>query len=217
MTWLVAILLALAAFAVIVRLFKQPRASWTIVLAALTFGLAGYATQASPDIAAAPKQSVRAKSEEGRQYVELRKEIVGEDARSRSPYILMADEWVRRGRYDGAATVLRGVVTDNPRDGDAWLALGIALYLHADRQFTPASLEAYRQAERAMPDNAGPAFFLGVGLLRQRQYIETHRLWSERVASMPEGAPGREALAQRLGALEEMLRQLVANAGKTEE
>jgi hypothetical protein len=32
---------------------------------------------------------------------------------------------------------------------------------------------------------------------------------------MPEGAPGREALARRLATLEQLLRQIVADAGQT--
>lgn len=215
MTWLVAILLALAAFAAIAGPFKQARPAWAVVLTALAFGLAGYATQASPNIAAAPKHGVRAQSDEGGQFVELRKELVGESRRSRSPYLLMADAWVREGNYEGATTILRGVTRTNPNDGDAWLALGNALFLHADGQFTPAALEAYRHAERAMPENAAPAFFEGVGLIREGKLIEAHRLWSERLASMPEDAPGREALAQRLGVLEQLLRQIVEEAGQT--
>lgn len=212
MTWVIVILLALAAFAAIVLLSKQLRAVWAVVLATLAFGLAGYATQASPGVASAPKQGVRAQTEEGRQFVDLRKELVGEDLRSRSHFILMADEWVRRGRYDGAATILRGVASANPRDGDAWLALGNALYLHADGQFTPAALHAYRNAEQQLPGSAAPAFFAGVGLIREGKLVEAHRLWSERLASLPEDAPGREALVQRLGVLEELLRRIVENA-----
>jgi cytochrome c-type biogenesis protein CcmH len=131
MSWVVAILLALAAFAAIAGLFRQPRAAWTILFATLGFGLAGYATQASPGIASAPKQSVRAQSDEGGQFVALRKELVGESRRSRSPYILMADAWVREGRYEGAVTILRGVTRASPGDGDAWLAFGNVLFLHA--------------------------------------------------------------------------------------
>lgn len=212
MSWAIAILLALAAFAAIAVLFKQPRGSWMVVLAALALGLAGYATQASPGIASAPKRAVRADALEGPQFVSLRKELVGEERQSRSHFILMADEWVRRGRYEGAATLLRGVVSANPADGDAWLALGNALLLHADGQLTPAALYAYRHAERELPASAGPAFFLGVGLIREGKLVDAHRLWSERLASMPEGAEGRAVLAERLGVLEELLRRIVENA-----
>src|SRR5690606_26137830 len=85
MTWLVAILLALAAFAAIAGPFKQARPAWALALMPLAFGLAGYATQAAPKIAGAPKQGVRVQSDEGGQFVELPKELVGESRRSRSP------------------------------------------------------------------------------------------------------------------------------------
>lgn len=58
MTWLAAVLLALAAFAVITWAFKAPRSGWEAVAAALVAGLAGYAMQASPSIPAAPKPAM---------------------------------------------------------------------------------------------------------------------------------------------------------------
>ena len=214
MTWIVAILLALAGFAAIALPFRQPRASWAVLAAALAFGLAGYAMQASPGIASAPAEAASEQSEEGRLFVGLRVDLVGEERRSRSPFILMADEWVRRGRYEGATTLLRGAVSANPRDGDAWLALGNTLFLHADGQLTPASLLAYRHAEQEL-GGAAPAFFLGVAQIRQGEMIEAHRLWSERLAQLPGDAPGRDILAGRLAALEDLLRQVVANAGES--
>jgi cytochrome c-type biogenesis protein CcmH len=215
MSWPIAILLALAAFGAVASLSGQPRAVWTVVLAALGFGLAGYALQASPNLAAAPKQSVREQTQEGAQFVALRAALIGEDHRSRSPYILMGDEWVRRGKYEGAATILRGIVHSNSGDGDAWLALANALLLQADGQFTPAALQSYRMAEQALPDSAAPPFFLGVGLIREGKLIEAHRMWSERVATLPEGSPGRELLAERLGALEQLMQQIVQESSAT--
>ena len=46
MTWMIAITLALAAFAAAVFVFRVPRAGWTTFSAALALGLAGYALQA---------------------------------------------------------------------------------------------------------------------------------------------------------------------------
>jgi len=215
MSWLVAIALALAAFGAVAYLTRAQRAVWMVVLAALGLGLAGYATQASPGLAGAPKQAVGAASDEGRLFVDLRKELVGEDRASRSPYMLMADEWVRRGRLEGAVTILAGIVRNNPRDGDAWLALGNALLLHADGRMTQPALIAFRAAERELPDSAGPAFFRGAALVREGELIEAHRLWSARLAELPEGAPGRAILAERLGALDRLLREIVAQAGQS--
>ena len=214
MSWVIAILLALAGFAAIAVLSGQKRAAWAVVLAALGFGLAGYATQASPGIKSAPKQGVRAATGEGEQFVALRVELVGEARRSHSPYTLMSDGYARGGQFEEAAALLRGAVSKDQRDGDAWLALGNALLLHADGQLTPAAIYAYRRAEQELPGSAATAFFIGVGMIREGRLIEAHRLWSERLAALPEGAPGREILAERLGALEQLLRQIVRESGE---
>ena len=57
MIWLTVALLALAVFAVTVFVFRLDRKLWTSFAAALAFGLAGYAWQASPDLPSAPKAS----------------------------------------------------------------------------------------------------------------------------------------------------------------
>ena len=49
MAWALAIALAAAALAVLIRLGRAPRAAWEVIAAALVFGLAGFAFQARPD------------------------------------------------------------------------------------------------------------------------------------------------------------------------
>ncbi len=51
---LIVALLALVAFAIAVFTFRLPRALWTSLAAALVFGLAGYATQASTNVPSSP-------------------------------------------------------------------------------------------------------------------------------------------------------------------
>jgi len=217
MTWLFAIILAAFVFAAMVFLFKLPRASWLVVAAALAFGLAGYATQATPGLASASAQPAATESQEGPLFVELRKAFIGMRQRSGSAYILMSDEWVRRADYEGAVTLLRGVVYNNQRDGDAWLALANALYLHADGTMTPAAAMAYERADQELTGNLAPAFFIGATMIRDGNLIDAHQLWSERLAEAPADAPGRELLQLRLDALEQLMRGLVANAGQDAE
>jgi len=217
MSWVIAIFLALAAFAVLAFVFRQPRGNWTVLLAALAFGLAGFATQASPGLPGAPAQPNKTVAEEGPQFVLLRNELVGQSAKSRSPYILMADERLRRGKYEGAITLLRGVVSNNPKDGDAWLALANALFLHADGRMTPAARMAYLNADSELPNSAAPTFFIGVVDIREGRLVDAHRLWSQRLALLPEDAPGRAILEQRLAVLDELLRRIVEESGKDAE
>ena len=213
MSWLLAIGLALLAFAAMAVPFRLPRKSWLILLAALTFGLAGYAIQASPGLEGAPKDSRSSQPVDNEQLVNLRTNLVGARNRSRSNYIFMADAWVREGRYEGAVTLLRGVIHNNPRDGDAWLSMAIALQLHADGRLTPASEHAFVAAMEHLPQSAGPALFLGATLIAQGDVdglIAAHRLWSSQLEVLPENAVGRPLLEQRLADLEQLLQQSVA-------
>lgn len=217
MSLVVAILLAGACFAAIAFVFKVPRKAWTLVLTALVLGLAGYASQASPDLKGAPGKPPALQREEGAAVVDMRKDLVGPDQRSGNPLLVTADAYVRRGDYPVAGTLLRTIVHDNPNDAEAWLALGNALTFQADGMLTPASQLAYRRASELAPDSAGTAFFVGWSLIRQGKLLEGRQLWATRLQEMPEGAPGRDALARRLANLDDALRQLLEQAGKTGE
>jgi cytochrome c-type biogenesis protein CcmH len=211
MTWLVAIALALAAFAVAVVAFRIDRGGWTTISAALALGLAGYALQASPDVPGSPAQPAAEIGEQGWQMVELRKEMFASGARPTSGKLIIADGFARQGQYDDAATILRGAVAENPRDAEAWLALGNALVEHADGALTQPALLAYRRAEQLDPGGVGPGFFLGLALIRQGRFEEARSLWRGTLDAAPEDAAGREALAERL----ERLDGLFAQPGET--
>jgi cytochrome c-type biogenesis protein CcmH len=211
MTWLIAIALALAAFAAAVFAFRIERGGWTTVSAALALGLAGYALQASPDIPGAPAAPVAEVGEQGWQMVELRKEMFPSGAGPTSSGLIIADGFARQGQYADAATILGGAVSDNPRDAEAWLALGNALVEHADGALTPPALHAYRRAEQLDPGGVGPGFFLGLALIRQGRFEEARNLWRGTLDAAAEDAAGREALAERL----ERLESLFAQPGET--
>ncbi|HEY6817429.1 MAG TPA: tetratricopeptide repeat protein, partial [Croceibacterium sp.] len=165
MTWLIAIGLALGAFAAAVLAFRVPRSGWTTVAAALALGLAGYALQASPGLPGAPAMSAAETGDAAWALVEERKSMVAEDERSRSNRLIVADGFARRGRYTDAATILRGAIAEHPRDAEVWLALGNALIEHADGALTEPALLAYRRAAELDPDGVGPGYFLGLALI----------------------------------------------------
>lgn len=207
MTWVIAIALAAAAFAVAVLVFRVARSGWTTIAAALTVGLAGYALQASPDLPGAPAATRDEGEESAWSLVDERRSMIGEDERSRSGGLITADAYVRRGRYAEAASLLRGVIAENPRDGEAWLALGNALVEHTDGALTPPALYAYRRAAELDPGGVGPGHYLGFALVRQGRLGEAAGLWRQTLANAAPDAAGRDLLAQRLARLEALLAQ----------
>ncbi len=205
MTWVLAIALALLAFALAAVALRLPRAGWTSFAAALALGLAGYALQASPGTPGAPAAVARAPDEVDWAFVDARKEMVGTDRASRDPKMIFADGLARQGQYANAAAILRAVVANNPADGEAWLALGNALVEHADGALTRPALFAYRRAAEIEPTATGPGYFLGMALIRQGQIMQARGVWAETLQSAADDAAGRAALAERLARLDELI------------
>ena len=205
MSWLLVVPLALAAFALAAFAFRLDRGLWTALLAALVFGLAGYALQANPRLPAAP----HAPSADDRQNewgsVEARKEMVAERDRSGSDLVLIADAMVRQGQFANAAAVLRGAVDRDPRDGEAWVALGNALVEHADGSLTPAAIYAYRRAAQVAPGSPAPGYFLGLALIRQGRILEARQVWAATLAESRADSPPRALLEERLARLDDLL------------
>ncbi|MEP2234758.1 MAG: tetratricopeptide repeat protein [Alteripontixanthobacter sp.] len=207
MTWLLIIVLAGATFLAAAFALKLPRAGWALFGAALMLGLAGYALQASPNLAGAPKSAAADASGAGAAMVEERRALF-DTSLLPSRFVVTADGFSRRGQYAEAAQFLRGALDDNPQDTEAWLALGNALVEHADGQLTPAAMYAYRQAELSDPAHPGAGYFLGVGLLRSGRPGDARQLWQEIVANAPEAAPWKPLMEQRLARLDDMLSRM---------
>ena len=190
MTWIAVIALAVATFAVAAFGFGLSKGLWTSLAAALGFGLAGYALQASPDMAAAPKSAVADQGEQEFDIVEARREFVSLSDRSGSPMLVTSDAMARRGRYADAAQMLEGVTRENPQDFEAWLAQAIALAEHAEGNLSQASLYAFQRAANVKPENLAPGYFLGVSLIRQGRLMEAQQVWRE---MPPEAGPAAPA------------------------
>jgi cytochrome c-type biogenesis protein CcmH len=207
MSWLLAIGLALAAFAIAAFVFRVPRNGWTTVAAALALGLAGYALQARPGLPGAPAAPGAGEGDAAWALVDERKSMIGDEDHSRNGKLIVADAFARRGQYADAATILRGAIADNPRDGEAWLALGNALVEHAGGALTEPALLAYRRAAEFDPHGIGPGYFLGLALIRQGRLEDASALWRATLRSAAPDAAGREVLALRLGRLDTLLAQ----------
>ena len=207
MTWVIAIALALAAFAVAAFVFRAPRSGWTTIATALALGLAGYAMQASPGLPGAPTANTVDSDDGAWALVDERKSMVASEESSRNPKLITADAYARRGQYADAAGILRGAVTDNPRDAEVWLALGNALVEHSGGVLTEPALLAYRRAAELDSDGVGPGYFLGLALIRQGRLDQAASLWRATLESAAPDAAGREVLALRLDRLDALLAQ----------
>ncbi len=205
MTWIAVIGLAIVAFAVAAFGFRLAKGLWTSLAAAIGFGLAGYALQASPDLPAAPKSAAAAEGEQMFNVVEARREFVAQGDRSGSDMMVVSDAMARRGRYAEAAQMLEGVTRENPQDFEAWLAQAIALTEHAAGTLSQASLYAFQQAAAVKPDSLAPGYFLGVSLVQQGRLMEARQVWRETLDGAPEDAEGRAGMEDRLARLDAML------------
>ncbi len=207
MIWLPLIALALLAFVLAAFVVKLPRSGWALFGAALLFGLAGYALQGSPGMAGSPSTPTPEANAGNMALVEARRQMF-DPGRPPSRFVTVADGFARRGQFEDAAGILSGAVSQNSNDGEAWLALAIALVEHADGSLTPAALYAYGQAEKVMPGHPGPAYFLGVSLIRAGRPLEARKLWADALERAADDAPWRPQMEERLLRLDQLLLQI---------
>lgn len=205
MTWVLAILLAVAAWLVIVFAFKTSRKGWEAIAAALLLGIAGYGMQASPGMPGAPKTATQEFDGDPAALVEARQAVADRGIPSLNRWIVIADGMARNGQFANAAQVLLGAIQKDPDNSEAWLALANALLAHADGNLTPASLYAYQRAELADPDSPGPPLFLGLALAQSGRLVGARTLWSDLLERSPPDAPWRQGLAERLEQVDQMI------------
>ncbi|NNC53956.1 MAG: hypothetical protein HKO08_13035 [Erythrobacter sp.] len=204
MSWIAVIGLAALSFLAAVFLLKVNRSGWSLLGAALLFGLSGYGLQGSPAIQSAPGTTRAQQGLDGELLVSSRRDFFDADQLP-SRWILTGDGFARRGDYMQAAGFYRSATQENPADTEAWLALGIALVEHADGNLTPPALKAFERAQALDETNGGARYFLGLSWLRAEQVGRTVELWSEALEAAPEDAPWRDTLALRLMRLQQLL------------
>jgi cytochrome c-type biogenesis protein CcmH len=211
-SWLLAIALAGAAFAIAAFVLRVSRQMWTTLAAALAVGLAGYALQASPDLPGAPASPDPTKRAPGEAFKQARRAMFASDDRSHSPMLLTADAFAARGQTANAAALLSTAVEQEPDDAEAWLALANVLVEHAEGRLTDPALFAYRRAAEADPGSIGPGYFLGFALLRQGSLGEGREVWAATLERARADAVGRGLLEERLTQLDVLLRQAAGPA-----
>ena len=173
----------------------------------MALGLAGFAFQAAPAQPGAPKSAEQRQDKAGPLLVEARKALYGSTATPNLPnrWLLTADAMTRHGQYGDAATIVLGAVEQNPRDSEAWVALGNNLVGHAEGVLTPAAMHAYRKAAEANPASPAPGYFLGLALITNGKFVEGRAIWADLVAKAPSDAPWRGELAERIKRLDQIV------------
>lgn len=205
MSWLPILAIAALAFVAAVFVLRLPKSGYTLLGAALLFGLAGYALQGSPGAPAAPgKTGAEDDPRTGELLVGARREFF-DPAVLPSRFLITSDAYARRGDQQRAAAFAESAVEENPADIEAWVALGNALTEHAGGQLTPAAIYAYGQAEKRAPRSPAPGYFLGLAMLRSGQPERTRAIWGELLAAAPADAPWRSVLAERLARLDGLM------------
>jgi cytochrome c-type biogenesis protein CcmH/NrfG len=200
MGWLILIVMALLVFAAL-WWFVQDRAARQLLGAALFVALAGYAWQGRPGLAGSPKAPPERQQVAESEFARIRQELLGRfDAASR--WLTMAEGYQRRGDTRTAVEIIQAGLREAPRDADLWVGLGNALVIHANGMMTPSAQLAFQRAAEIAPEHPGPAFFYGLALAQGGNYAEAERVWRQLLASAPPSATYRQAIEERLQALE---------------
>lgn len=202
MGWVLVGVLAALSFVALAWLFKAPRKGWEAIGAALMLGIAGYALQGSPAQPGAPKETAPQSREGAAALVAARQELARDGGANPSSWVMISDALARNGQYSDAAGVVLGAVEKDPKNADAWLALGNYLMGHTEGVLSPAALYAYRRAAEADPLHPGPGFFMGLALAQNGRLAEGRAMWADLLARAPQDAPWRADLADRLKRLD---------------
>lgn len=212
MGWVLVGVLAIASFAALAWLFKAPRKGWEAIGAALMLGIAGYALQGSPAQPGAPKEAAPQTREGAAALVAARQELARDGGANSSSWVMISDALARNGQYSDAAGVVLGAVEKDPKNADAWLALGNYLMGHTEGVLSPAALYAYRRAAEADPLHPGPGFFMGLALAQNGRLAEGRAMWADLLARAPKDAPWRPDLEERLKRLDAFISAQDASA-----
>ena len=206
--WIAIGILAAVAFAAGLLVAREGRRVWTLLASALIFALAGYAWQGSPELPGSPTQASRDVSPTSDTMIEARRRFYNVEGILPSRYVVTADGFSRRGQHVDAAGLLRNGVDENPEDGEAWLALGMALVEHTRGRITPPVAYAFQRAREESPGNPAPAYFQGLVAMRGGALGEARDYWRQAVEDASPDAKGRDYVAAQLERLEGVIEVL---------
>ena len=210
-TWIAIGVLALVTFGIGMLIAREGRQVWTLLASAMIFALAGYAWQGAPDVPAAPRQAVETVMPASEALIDVRRGFYNVEGIQPSRYVVIADGFSRKGQHIDAAGLLRNGVSENPEDGEAWLALALALSDHTRGRVTPPVAYAFERARAASQGSPAPAYFQGLMRMRMGDLGGARDFWRQAVEDASEDARGREYVAAQLERLEGVINVLGEN------
>jgi cytochrome c-type biogenesis protein CcmH len=204
---IIAALIALLAVAIILLMVKRRRQLWPAVAAAAVLGLAGYAWQGQPQLAAAPAKLMPSELQAADSLLSMRASMdasygVGQQ------WLILSDSYARDGNYKMAAALINAGLKKYPRDGDMWAGLGVVLLLAGDGKMSPPAEMAFANARKFNPINRAPDYFTGLVQMFEGRPLETVRIWQGLIDKAPDKAVWKPKVESQLTGLKTMLQSV---------
>lgn len=205
--WLPVIGFAAAVFTVLLLFVPTRKQLWPVVAAAVVLGLAGYASQGSPEQASAPAQPITAKLKAADTLLQMRADMdtgygIGKQ------WLITADSYARSGKYDYSAAFIQAGLRQYPKNGDLWAGLGVVLLLAGDGEMSPPAKMAFANARKFGPRNPAPDYFEGLVETLEGRPAKTAEIWQRILDNAPDKAIWRPKLESQLGSLKTMLQSV---------
>lgn len=211
MSWAFILLLLVIIIAAMLLVARFPRPLWTMLGAALLFGLAGYAWQGSPSQKGAPRDAAAARPAFDEDMAKLRNSFGGQYGET-GQWLTLSDGLARQGKTKESVNVLISALRAQPNDAALWVAMGNALRLHGDGLLSPSADYSYRQAMKLAPEGSAAPFFYGLALAEAGEYGAARKIWAQLLARLPEQAPLHRELTANIAKLDILMGNRPASA-----
>lgn len=182
--WFVIAPTALILCVAIIIAGRVPRLLWEMCAAFLVLGLAGYAFQGKPQLAAEPAKPIMRDNAAAAQLIKLREQMAPTFASAKN-WTILGDSMARQGNYKLAMSVVGSGLKEQPKNADLWAALGLYAMLANNGRIGAPSELAFAKARKFNPNLAAPDYFEGLNALANGQILDTLKKWDAALEKAP--------------------------------